>query len=278
MSTGNMSGGNGPVRRRRIAGESTPAVEPTESRRGIVPKPSKKSPAKKSPAAKAPVVKEPSKKSSVKAPVTKSPVKKASPAATATSGDETAEVPVAKPAKPAAPAGPITEVETAGDRRRLIPLAVLALAAVVFGAFFAVKGIGDYRDQQGIGDSNDAASSAASNAAETIFSYDYTTLPEHATKSKALMTPSFQKQFNTINSELTTLATQTKAVILSQARNAAALPCGDQCSPNKASILVFIDQAKQNIDLKTPTVYANRMVVDMVKRNGAWLVNDIQAL
>ena len=269
-----MSNSNGPVRRRRIAGESTPAAESTESKRRIVPKPPKKTPA-----AKAPVVKESAKKAPAKkTPVAKAPVAKRAPAEVAPVAESSAATSTVSRPKPTTPPVLSADGDTSLDRRKLIPLAVLALAAVVFGAFFAVRGIGQYNDQQGIGDSNDAASAAASKAVETVFSYDYTTLPDHATKSKALMTPSFQKQFNTINSELTTLATQTKAVILSQARNAAALPCGDDCSPDKASILIFLDQAKKNVDLKNPTVYANRMVVDMVKRHGVWLVNDIQAL
>ncbi len=159
-----------------------------------------------------------------------------------------------------------------------MPLALVALAAVVFGLLFAVNGVGDFRDQRGISDSNEKAAGAAGVAAETIFSYQYNALPKHDKDSKALMTPSFQKQFDKIAPALTALAPQNKIVVQAESRNAAALPCGDECSPSKASVLVFLDQARLIGDAKTPTVYGNRIVVDMIKRNGVWLVDDIQAL
>lgn len=255
-----MSNPNGPVRRRRIAGEPKPVVEPAETKRRLVPKaPRKPVPAKTVPAKPADLA---------KAPVYKS----TAPPSSAPSGSPVAATAVAKPTRAKTLLPPRTEW------RWFIPLCLLALGAVVFGAFFAVKGISDFREQRGIEASNTKAAAAAGKAAETIFSYNYQELPKHATDSLSLMTPKYQKAFKEFDSVLTDVATQTKAVILSQSRNAAALPCGDECMSTKASILVFIDQAKANVDSKAPSVLGNRMVVYMVKRDGRWLVDNIRAL
>lgn len=252
-----MSNPNGPHRRRRIAGEAKPAVQPAETKRKLIPK------APRKPAAK-PVV-------PTKPPVSKPPVSKDWPS----------------PAKAAPAAAPVASTEPAGARfslppraewRWFIPLTLVALAAVVFGAVFAVKGISDYREQQGIESANANATAAAGKAAESIFSFRYDQLDEHLTESKALMTPTFKKEFDKIAPALTELAPQRQIVVKGESRNAAALECGNECSPTKSSILVFLDQARRVGDSKVPTVFGNRIVVSMVKTDGVWLVDDIKAL
>jgi len=160
----------------------------------------------------------------------------------------------------------------------LIPLTLVALAAVVFGAVLAVKGVSDYREQQGIDASNAKAAAKASGAAESIFSFQYDKLDEHPTHSKALMTPKFGREFDKIAPALTELAPQRKIQVQAQSRNAGALECGSECSSNKSSVLVFLDQARLVGGSKVPTVFGNRIVVSMVKIDGNWLVNNIKAL
>ena len=41
---------------------------------------------------------------------------------------------------------------------------------------------------------------------------------------------------------------------------------------------MFIDQARVADGAKEPTVFGNRIEVEMVKQDGTWLVNDIIAL
>ena len=253
-----MSNPNGPVRRRRIAGEAKPAVEPAEARRRLIPKAPRKPITPKPVApAKAPVAKTASPVSSAKAPVAAVP---------------TTETKTAKPARAGISLPPSTEWKW------FLPLALIAVAAVVFGAVFAVKGVSDFREQRGIDSSNSRAAAKAGEAAEAIFSFQYNKLPEHLAKSKDFMTPGFQKEFDKIAPALTELAPQRKIVVKAQSRNAAALECGDECSSTKASILVFLDQARLIGDSKVPTVFGNRIVVDMIELNGAWLVNNIRAL
>lgn len=251
-----MSNPNGPIKRRRIAGESKPAAVPAETKRRLVPKAPRKA------AAATPV-----------AP-TKAPIYAGvqPPPKTAPTG------PPVSLSKTANPAGSKFSFPPRTQWRWFIPLALIALCAVVFAVVFAVRGVSDFREQHGIEASDTKASAAAGSAAQTIFSFRYDKLDEHLAASKALMTPAFTKEFDKIAPALTELAPQRKIVVEAQSRNAAALECGNECSPTKSSVLIFLDQARLVGDSKVPTVFGNRIVVDMVKLNGVWLVNDIRAL
>jgi len=289
-----MSESNGPVRRRRIAGESGPAApaQKAVSKKAVAKKApaAKKGPAVKAPAAKkapatkkAPVAKKgPAAK---KAPVATPPVAKKSPRTTAggTPGP-VVKKPLPTPARAAAiPVEPRAE-RPAGSRpsRRdlwwLVPATVVAIAALVVGAYLVVRPPGASDSGSSLDAARRQASSAAASAAETIFSFRYDQLDEHLTASKALMTSGFAKDFDEIAPALTELAPQRNIVVQAVARESAALPCGDECSSTKADVLVFVDQARLLGDATEPTVFANRIKVSMVKSDDGWLVSNIRAL
>jgi Mce-associated membrane protein len=272
-----MSDSNGPVRRRRIAGEAPPAAPAKKV-------PAKKAPAKKTSAKKAPATKAPAKK----APATKAaavaatPVAKKAPApsrapAVATPPRRaTVTRPVAVPrADQPAQARPPGSRPSRRDLVWLVPATLVALASLVLGVYLVV-------DPPGSDDDLDAsqrqASSAAAGAAETIFSFRYDQLDQHLKASKALMTPSFAKQFDKIAPALTELAPQRKIVVKAAARESAVLPCGDDCSSTQSDVLVFVDQARLVGDGTQPTVFANRIKVSMVKGDDGWRVANIRAL
>jgi len=270
-----MSDSNGPVRRRRIAGEAPPAAPAAKSpakrvaKKPVAPKPV---PAKGPDTAKGPTVKKaPGVK---KAPATKAPVAPAVPAT---------RKPVAPkvPTRSASAGERATDVDRPASRpsRRdllwLVPATLLALASLAVGVYLVVNPPGASDD---VDATDRQASSAAASAAETIFSYRYDQLDEHLKESKALMTPAFAKEFDTIAPALTELAPQRKIVVQAAAREAAALPCGDECSTSKAEVLVFVDQARLVGDATQPTVFANRIKVSMVKDGDGWRVANIRAL
>ncbi len=269
-----MSNPNGPVRRRRIAGEST-SQAPAEAKRTIVPKPPRKKAAEKPPVAKEPVKKAPAKK----APVKTDKVAAAPSVAKATR-------PAPKPAPPkAASSATVAEPKEQKARRQLprvpvmlIPFIVIAIASLVFAGLAGKHGISQIRAEHGIDKAHDKAATAASKAAATVFTYQYNKLDEHNKASKALMTPDYQKQYDSVAPALNDLAPQSQVVVLSQVRSAAPVVCSSDCSADKASILVFLDQARLVGTSKTPTVFGNRIVVDMVRSHGKWLVDNIVAL
>ena len=247
-----MSDSTGPVRRRRIAGESKPAA------------PAKKPVTKKVPARKA---------AATKAATQKPVAPPAAPKSIATPK-------VARPPKPTvtSPADDSSH-GSALDLRWIAPAVIVAVAVLVLGVVLVVKGVSHAR---GGGDDLDAsreqASAAAGSAVETVFTYRYDKLDEHLSASTALMTKSFAKTFEKYEPALTELAPQRKVQLRSVAREAAALPCGDECSPDNVKVLVFYDQVRLLGSSKTPTVFSNRASVSMVKTDDGWLVNDIRAL
>lgn len=256
-----MSDSNGPVNRRRIAGESTPAA--------------KKAPAKKAPAKKVAPKSSVAKASPVKKVAT--PVKKVVP-------------PVPPLASGASLIAKSRQTELAGpgdggdkpsrrDLGWLVPASLLALASLLVGGFLAFQGLKDVTQDDGERASNEkAASAAASAAAETIFSYQYNKLDEHLTDSKKLMTTSFAKDFEKIAPALDDIAPQRQVQVQAVGRNAAALSCGDECSPGTVNVLVFLDQARLVDGSKQPDVIGNRITMKMVHRDGQWLVDDIRAV
>lgn len=177
---------------------------------------------------------------------------------------------------------PVSRRRIAGERpvAAAVVLAVVAVVSMVVGAVVLVAGISE-RFGSGNGKIDSAqtkASAAAGSAAETIFSFRYDALDDHLSTSQTLMTPAFARDFEKIAPALTELAPQRKIVVQAAARNSAALPCGDDCRATKVDVLVFLDQARLTGGSTTPTVFANRVKVTMVRSDGNWLVSDIRAL
>jgi Mce-associated membrane protein len=235
-----MSEPTGPVRRRRIAGESKPAA----------------------PASK-PVARN--------VPTRKAVAKKAAQQKAATPPPAAPTTSVVAPYAARQPSN--------GPAANLRWLVLATVVVLVLGIALAVKGVlertGGDDDLQ---DPRAQASATAGSAAETIFSFRYDQLDEHVSASKALMTKSFAKDFDKIAPALTELAPQRKIQVQAVTREAAPLACGDECSPTKVNVLVFVDQARLVGSSKEPTVFANRISVSMVKTDDGWLVNNIRAL
>lgn len=162
--------------------------------------------------------------------------------------------------------------------RWLAVLAVLAIATLVVGLVLGTRAALDYRDTRAVAKAGSAAAPEAGKAAETIFTFNYKNLDEYFDDSQALMTPKFAKTFAKVSPALDELAPQRQVDVLATAREGAALECGNNCSPDKVSVLVFVDQARTTSDTEVPTIFGQRVVMDMVKRDGKWKVNNIDAL
>ena len=235
-----------PPRRRRIAGESKPGA----------------------PAPKASVVKRAAK---LRPPSkTPPPPKAAAP--------EAPSRPVTPPVSPATTEALPRRLRMPRVSTRLGSLVALTVAALVFGAVFGIRGFLEWRDDSNVVEAHEKAATTAASAGETIFTYQYNELDDHLKDSKAIMTPSFGKKFESIAPALRNLAPQRKIQVKATVRHAAAIECGSTCRPDRATILVFIDQARVADGAKEPTVFGNRIKLNMVERDGRWLVNNIDAL
>jgi hypothetical protein len=243
-----------PPRRRRIAGESKPGV--------TAPKPLVKKGAKLRPTSKAQKAKvQPQKPSTPKPPAPEPPSR-----------------PVLTEAAPATTASRQRRFSVPRVGARLGALVALTVAALVFGAVFGVKGLMEWRIGSGVAEAHEKAATSAASAGETIFTYQYNQLDDHLRDSKAIMTPSFGKKFESIAPALRNLAPQRKIQVKATVRNAAAIECGDNCRSDRATILVFIDQARVADGAEKPTVFGNRIQLMMVQQDGRWLVDEIKAL
>jgi hypothetical protein len=179
---------------------------------------------------------------------------------------------------PSAPPRPESaQVPRRRPSNQLIALIVLAVASVGFAGFGIWRGVDSWRSES-IVDARAEATDAAASASEEIFSYEYTKLDAHMRDAQATMTPKFAKKFKAISPALNALAPQRQIQVKAVVRHAAAKECGEKCSPVKATVLIFIDQARITGDSDKPAVFGNRIEVFMVDREGKWLVDNIKAL
>lgn len=162
--------------------------------------------------------------------------------------------------------------------RVLVPLAVLAVVAVGLGAWAAVDGYERWQGDDDVATAHRQAAAAAGTAMETVFTYRFDELEQHEKDATAVMTDEFAKQFDSIAPALDELAPQRQVQVRTVTRSAAPRECGDECAAEKASVLVFFDQARVTADTQEPTVFGNRVVVSMQRQDGRWLVDDIRAL
>lgn len=245
-----MSGTTPPPRRRRIAGESArPATQ----------RPAAKPVVKKRAAARAPQSKQ---AEPVEPPVQKKPV---------TSEQKPASKPVVRTAsRPSAP--------STGAWREIVTL-VVASALLVAGLVVSVLGYQHWHADS-FTDSRSAAVKNATEAAETILSYQYDKLDEHKEAVEQVMTTKyFEDEYVKVTApSLEELAPQRKVKIDAKVRNAAVVPCGEKCSADEAKVLMFIDLDRRIEDDDTATVFGNRVVLDMVKVKGTWKVSDVTGL
>jgi Mce-associated membrane protein len=246
-----MTDPTGPIRRRRIAGEGKPAA----------------------PAAKPAAPKVPARKAAAK----KAAMQKTAPPA----APPTKSVATPKAARPAKVAPAPTRDRADAINAAPLWLVLVAGVAIIAGVALTVFGVQHIRGDGGddpLDTSREQAVSAAGSAAQTIFSFSSDKLKEHESASKALMTPSFGKDFDKVAPALSEVTADRKIVVKAVTREAAPLACGDECSPDKVTVLVFLDQARLIGSSTEPTVFANRISVSMVKTDNGWLVNNVRAL
>ena len=175
-----------------------------------------------------------------------------------------AEVPaVAEPAvaRGSRPAPRIALVATAAVV--VLAVAALALLAVVT---VALSGKHDDRSQA------TAALSAATSGVGTVLSYNYKSLDEDFRKAESVLTPSFRKTYDTTTAKaVKPLAAKYQAVSTAQATGAGVV----NSSATRAEVIVFVSQQVTNSQLSAPRLDRSRIVVDLKKVNGRWLIDKL---
>jgi len=234
-----------PPRRRRIAGETA--------------KPTPAAPGKK-------VVKKPA--GPVRSKVAEAADRVAAPATTTERPRVTAPKASASAVR-TAPSGTVRDVA----------VLVAAIVVLVGGVVAAALGFKHWQADS-FRDGQDAAVASASSAAETILSYRYDQLDQHEKNARSVMTPAYFKdeyEAKTLPA-LKQVAPQRKVSVEADVRNAAIVPCGEQCSTDKASVLVFVDVDRRIAGEDQATVASGRIRVDMTRVDGDWRVSNITGL
>lgn len=178
-----------------------------------------------------------------------------------------------------------SDAEAGGDavakkplsRRTTVAVLLVSALVAVAGSGFALWQNGVLSNDQDIVEQHQEAAEQAGKGVVTVFSYDYEALDEHLESSKKLMTESFADDFEEIAPALAKLTPENRFRVKANTRQYAPMDCGDECSADEARVLVFLDQARTQ-GQGEPKVFGDRISVNMVKKDGDWLIDDIRNL
>lgn len=147
---------------------------------------------------------------------------------------------------------------------------VTALAVAAAVALFVI----DRRDQQ-VSDARTAAVAAARGHAETILSYDHTTLDEDFAAALAVSTGGFADEYReTSESVVRDTATETEAVVEAETVTAGVV----SAEPERVVVLVFVNQTTTSNRLDQAQTDLNRVRMTLVDTGQGWLVEAVEAL
>lgn len=203
---------------------------------------------------------------------------------------------------PAAPTAPVPDAVDESERpaepgRRglLFPVVAALTALAVVAALVAgglvwkqssdvgidpVEGVVHGSSQARV-DAADSARASAARALSAVLSYDYRRMEADKERALKYLTPKFGEEFGKTFDKLLTDAAEGKAgnaVKTKTVVKATVLDTGVM-NPNAATVdevrvLAFVNQTAQKGEA-SPTIFQNRVAVDMVHRDGSWLINDL---
>jgi Mce-associated membrane protein len=176
--------------------------------------------------------------------------------------------------------------EGAGKKRRRVRVGMPAggsRSLVVLGlvAVLAAGGVGWLWTKKAELDATEAATRqaayAATQAAQSISSYDYRTVDSDMRKATAYATGDFRKQFETQAERVRTLAPQQQAMVTGTAVKTAV----EDISPESGTVLVFLNQqtvknSEKGEAQRLPSQFTLRMA--MTKVGERWLVSKVEVL
>jgi Mce-associated membrane protein len=181
-----------------------------------------------------------------------------------------------------------TEIDKAADsadssspaRRRLaaVPLipVVLVLGLLAAGLLAGWLYFTQYRpDKQ----TDDAVAQRVVNAARdgtvAMLSYKPDTLNQDFAAAKSHLTGDFLNYYDQFTKEVVTPAAQTKGVTTTAQVTGAAV---SELNPDKAVVLVFIDQATASKERPDPAMASSSAKVSLAKVHGEWLITKFEPL
>ena len=180
----------------------------------------------------------------------------------------------------AAEASRDSDDDSSAVRRRLAAIPLIPLALVL--GLLAAGGLAgwlyftQYRpDKQ----TDDAVAQSVVNAARdgtvALLSYKPDTLNQDFAAAKSHLTGDFLNYYDQFTKEVVTPAAQTKGVTTTAQVAGAAV---SELNPDKAVVLVFINQATTSKERPDPAMASSSAKVSLAKVHGDWLINKFDPL
>jgi Mce-associated membrane protein len=164
----------------------------------------------------------------------------------------------------------VRSARLAGWRRRLpaILLALLTLAsAALAGALFYIEYRPDHQTDASVAS---AAVKAASDGTIAILSYSPDTLESDFSSAKSHLTGDFLSYYDQFTRQIVLPAAKQKAVKTTASVVRAAV---SDLHPDKATVLVYINQTTTSSDKPEPTLTASSVLVTIAKVKDGWLIS-----
>jgi Mce-associated membrane protein len=122
-----------------------------------------------------------------------------------------------------------------------------------------------------------SAPASAERAAAAVLAYDYKSLDADRDAAAKFLTDRYRKQYvDTFNSLVVDSARQTKAHVTAKVLASAPMNAGGADNPDRVPVLLFVNQTTvSSASEGKPNVALNRVRLDMVQRDGSWLVDGI---
>jgi Mce-associated membrane protein len=166
-------------------------------------------------------------------------------------------------------------------RRRPAPswrvVAVVGVLAAVLVALAAVLGLSTWswsrvRDLDAAQEASRTAPAAAERAAAAVLSYDYRSLGADEKAAARYLTPAFRKKYLSSMALVRPNAPKLKAKVAASVKASGV----SNADPDRVDVLVYVDQTTSSTaNGGQPQLALNRAKFSMVRRDGAWLVDDI---
>ncbi|MBT2479558.1 hypothetical protein [Streptomyces sp. ISL-94] len=162
-------------------------------------------------------------------------------------------------------------------RRLTALLGIVVLLALAATATLAWK----YREAERTTEARAAALTAARKAAPVILSYDYRHLDRDFAAARGHLTGPFLDQYSkTTETVVAPTAKTYSGVVKAAIATGDAAPAASviSASPNKAVVLLFMNQLTTSTQIATPRLDLNRVRMTLVRTPQGWKVSAVDAL
>jgi Mce-associated membrane protein len=118
-----------------------------------------------------------------------------------------------------------------------------------------------------------AAMSAATDAATTALSYSYTSFDADRARARALMSPKLAKQYDGAMDQVAAQTASAKLTLKATVLSAGLLSAEE----HDAKVLLFVNTVTTREGSKKQQLDQNRVVMDLTRKDGGWIVSKMDA-